>query len=88
MKNNRKNRNLLFIRRKNYLRLGKNKFKTFFNVSNLMPENEIKDFVIKEASKELFEYYKLKLRNNKIEFGSISDNFFQETKIVKVSLFN
>ena len=88
MKNNCKNRKLLFIRRKNGLRKGRDKFKTFFNLSNVMPENEIKDYVIKEANKELFKHYKLKLRNNNIEFGYITDDFLKETKTVKVTLFN
>jgi hypothetical protein len=88
MKDNRKNRNLLFIRSKNNLRLGRKKFKTIFNVSNLIPEREIADFVISQAKKELFQFYKLNLRNNKIEVAYTLDDFAKDCKHVKVTLFN
>ena len=76
MKNNRKNRKLLFIRKKNDFRLGKRRFRYMMKLSD-KPE-DIK-YILSEAKRELFKKYKLNLPILLINTGFHGDDFVKDT---------
>ena len=93
MKNNRKNRKLNFIRTKNQLRSGKNKFYCTEKVSNLLKEELTQtesywEKLINTAKKSLLKIYKLELRNVEIITGTDGDDFIKNLHTNRVCLFN
>jgi len=91
MKNNRKNRKLKFIRKKNNLRLGKRIFKHFVTFTNDVDEELlkiIKNELKKSAEEILFKKYKLTLRNNSFNFGYRNNDFVRNQTTAVIILCN
>ena len=87
MKDNRKNRNLEFIRIKNGLRLGKIKFSNGITFSNSIDINEVMiTSFIDMTNKSLMNQYKLKLPNCEFLFGTEGEDFLNDTTTLRVTL--
>lgn len=90
MKQNRKNKKLLFIRKKNNLRLGKESFiyvETFSeSYFDELSNEDIKQELTNEAKKILYKKYKLKL--NKVDFliSYYNDDFITNSISIKLKL--
>ena len=91
MKNNRKNRKLKFIREKNKLRLGFDKFKAFVkvpeNVSDIIIKYAIEDLVC-FAKRYLFKKHKLSLNIIEIQTGQDNEDFIRNLKTIVATLRN
>jgi hypothetical protein len=91
MKDNRKNRKLIFIRTKNGLRLGLIKFYCSEKVSNIIHWNNdlYWNRLTDIAKKSLYKNYKLKTLNKvEVSSGYLEDDFVKDltTNVVKLSL--
>lgn len=86
MKNNRKNNKLLFIRKKNNLRLGKNVYRQVFKISN-SEETDI-DFgcFVNETISLLHREFNLKLNNVDTQVGANGYDFIKNTRSLLITL--
>jgi hypothetical protein len=87
MKNNRKNRNLKFIRIKNKLRLGQTSFVYFTKVSNSMELTDgILRLIIEDAKDSLMKACKLYLPECNLMKGDMDDDIIKDLYTIRVSL--
>ena len=87
MKDNRKNRNLKFIRTKNKLRLGQMSYVYFEKFSNSIdPTEEIITMLINDARNALFRACKLDLPKCELMSGTHGDDLPKDLYTIRVSL--
>ena len=87
MKNNRKNRNLEFIRTKNKLRLGQMSYVYFEKFSHTIePTEEILRMLINDARNALFRACKLHLTKCTLMSGTLGDDLLNDLYTIRVSL--
>lgn len=91
MKENNKNRKLKFIREKNNLRLGKITFKAVVKFTDTYNEhflNVVKTELKRIAETDLFNKFKLVLRNHIFKIGAYGDDFVKDIKTAMIILYN